>query len=78
MSCQSKAQSAVELLVTSPTLWANKDYELMIFTCNNDDSDQKKQRRKEHKISSLSNKEGEGAKIIVSEPEFGLSASAFP
>lgn len=52
MSSPSKIPNIIEVLISSPTLRANKDYELYLFTCSNEPTEKNPNKRAEHKISS--------------------------
>jgi len=47
----------IQILISSPTLRANKDYELQIHACKQDSKDEKPFKRKEIVINSHSNQE---------------------
>lgn len=52
MSTPSKIPHLIEAMISSPTLRANKDYELMVFTCSNEPTEKNPNKWAEHKTSS--------------------------
>jgi hypothetical protein len=66
----------IEILISSPTLQANKDYELQVFACSNNEEDENV--KNEYAVTSTGETNGEGAMIRTEDTEFGLSCLVYP
>ncbi len=78
LSAPSHIPSAIELLISSCTLRANQDYELHMFTCQNNETEEDPHGKEEFKLISSQRTDGEGCLVKTDEPEFGLVSFAFP
>jgi len=65
-------------LISSPTLRANKDYELQIHACHSDPKKDCPHNWKEIIVNSWTDPDHDGIMIRTQEPEFGLAGYVFP